>query len=132
MTALPEHVQHLLNDLDVVKEWVEVHGHQTEQRNLFLDVKRITAWLDGHSGSDYTAQHLRLLKIGEEFGEAIQAWIGYTGQNPRKGVTHTYRNVADELADVAITALVAIESAGHSAQAILDERLAEVVARIDT
>jgi hypothetical protein len=43
------------------------------------------------------------------------------GQNPRKGVTHTREDVAAELADVAFTALVAIESLGLDARTVLDE-----------
>ena len=35
--------------------------------------------------------------------------IGLTGQNPRKGVTHTIDDVRKELLDVAVTALGAIE-----------------------
>lgn len=52
----------------------------------------------------------RILKISEEAGEAAQAYIGYTGQNPRKGKTHTLEQVIDELFDVALTALVAAKS----------------------
>ncbi|MEU1687516.1 hypothetical protein [Micromonospora sp. NPDC005707] len=61
----------------------------------------------------------RLLKLTEEAGEAAAAWIGVLGQNPRKGVTHTREEVAAELADVAFTALVAIESLGLDAQTLL-------------
>ncbi|GAA2930935.1 MazG-like family protein [Kitasatospora cinereorecta] len=32
---------------------------------------------------------LRMLKLSEEVGEVAQAVIGVTGQNPRKGVTHS-------------------------------------------
>lgn len=49
----------------------------------------------------------RLLKIVEEAGEACEAYIGMTGANPRKGVTHTQEDLASELLDVALTALVA-------------------------
>lgn len=132
MPSLPEHVQHLLNDLDVAKEWIEIHAHQTEQRNLFLDVKRVTAWLDTNNEYTRDREALRIMKVAEEFGEVIQAVIGYTGQNPRKGFTHSREDVVAELADVAITALVAIESMGYDPQATMDKRLAEIVARIET
>lgn len=49
----------------------------------------------------------RLSKITEEAGEVIAAWIGVTGQNPRKGVTHTVEDVRKELLDTALTALCA-------------------------
>ncbi len=53
-------------------------------------------------------QSVKVMKIGEEFGEACEAYIGLHGLNPRKGKTHSRDDVADELADVAITALVAM------------------------
>ena len=51
---------------------------------------------------------VRVLKVTEEAGEAAQAYIGVSGLNPRKGVTHSTDDLADELADVAVTALVAL------------------------
>ncbi|WP_330261568.1 MazG-like family protein [Streptomyces sp. NBC_00539] len=51
---------------------------------------------------------LQILKIGEEFGEAAQAVIGVKGTNPRKGNSHTWDDVHDEVADVVITAMVAL------------------------
>ena len=52
------------------------------------------------------------------------------GTNPRKGVTHTPAEVAAELADVAFSALVAIESLGADAAAVLGECAAKVAARL--
>lgn len=49
----------------------------------------------------------RLLKIQEEAGEVAQAYIGWTGANPRKGQENGREKVEDELLDVAITALIA-------------------------
>lgn len=51
---------------------------------------------------------LRILKIGEEYGEVVQALIGMKSANKRKGKTHTEIDVAIELADVAITSIVAL------------------------
>ena len=51
---------------------------------------------------------VRVLKVTEEAGEAAEAYIGVSGLNPRKGVTHSTDELADELADVALTALVAL------------------------
>lgn len=53
-------------------------------------------------------RHLRLIKVFEEAGEAAQALIGVEGQNPRKGVTHSNADVASELCDVVIAAMVAM------------------------
>lgn len=49
----------------------------------------------------------RVAKVCEEAGEAIEALIGTTGQNARKGQTHDMLDVAKELMDVAVTALAA-------------------------
>lgn len=51
----------------------------------------------------------RVAKVGEEHGEVIAALIGATGQNPRKGITHGMVDVEEELLDVALTALCAVE-----------------------
>lgn len=62
----------------------------------------------------------RITKIGEEFGETIGAWIGCTGQNPRKGLTHTLDDVRKELLDVALTALGAYEHlSDHTGRSLL-------------
>ncbi|WP_332367375.1 MazG-like family protein [Micromonospora sp. WMMC241] len=88
------------------------------------------AWLDAANGTGDTELTCRILKLGEETGEVAAAWIGLLGQNPRKGVTHTRAEVAAELADVAFTALVAIESLGLDAQATLAGGAAKVRARL--
>ncbi|MGH3353784.1 MAG: MazG-like family protein [Nocardioides sp.] len=71
----------------------------------------LSRWLDESQG-DRDAEAVlwgRVAKVSEEAGEAIAALIGATGQNPRKGITHTYDDVVDELLDVAVTAMTAVE-----------------------
>lgn len=51
----------------------------------------------------------RVAKVAEESGEAIQALIAVTGQNPRKGAHMSMDDVRTELLDVALTALAAYE-----------------------
>ena len=87
-------------------------------------------WLDEQNGSDQAELTLRILKIIEEAGEAAAAWIGATGQNPRKGVTHTRSDVAAELGDVAFTALVAVSSLGFDPQTVLAGVARKVVDRL--
>lgn len=50
---------------------------------------------------------IRLLKVQEETGEAADAYIGWVGANPRKGVTNDRARLEEELLDVALTALIA-------------------------
>jgi NTP pyrophosphatase (non-canonical NTP hydrolase) len=97
---------------------------------LWTAVGTARDWLDASNGADDAELTCRILKITEEAGEAAAAWIGAVGQNPRKGVTHTRADVAAELADVAFTALVAIESLGVDARTALNECVAKVTARL--
>ena len=74
---------------------------------------------------------LRILKVTEEAGEAAGAWIGVLGTNPRKGVTHSRDDVVAELADVVITALVAMDSLGVDVRTALRGCALKVVNRIE-
>ena len=69
---------------------------------------------------------LRILKLSEEVGEVAEAVIGATGQNPRKGVTHTWADVESELCDVAITALVALRTLTPEAREVFETHLKTV------
>ena len=87
-------------------------------------------WLDAANGTGQAELTCRILKLTEEAGEVAGAWIGLVGQNPRKGVTHTREEVAAELADVVITALVAIESLGLDARTVVTACADKVRSRI--
>jgi hypothetical protein len=73
----------------------------------------LSAWIDtapANAARDAEAATWgRLAKVAEESGEVIAAYIGATGQNPRKGITHGMAAVQAELLDVAVTALAAVE-----------------------
>ena len=77
-------------------------------------VNALSQWIDGGlawddigaTGRSHEAKLMhRAIKIGEEYGEVVQAIIGSTGANPRKGYTHDRADVDKELLDVALTAL---------------------------
>lgn len=97
---------------------------------VYQAVSRIDDVLTRTNGTSRDQQTLRILKTVEEAGETARAWIGATGQNPRKGTTHTIDEVADELADVAIAALVAIAGLGLDPQQVTDRRAATVASRL--
>ena len=97
---------------------------------IWATVPAARAWLDQANGTGDAELSSRILKLTEESGEVATAWIGVLGTNPRKGVTHTRREVADELADVVLTALVAIESLGFDARAVTNQCAAKVAARL--
>ncbi|MFJ3652321.1 MazG-like family protein [Streptomyces nigra] len=98
--------------------------------DLWNDVDALWAWLEAgqpHGGTEGLL--LRMLKLSEEVGEVAQAVIGATGQNPRKGVTHTWDDVQSELCDVVITALVALRTLTPDAREVFTRHLARVAKR---
>ncbi|MFD3381798.1 MULTISPECIES: MazG-like family protein [unclassified Streptomyces] len=72
---------------------------------------------------------LRMLKLSEEVGEVAEAVIGATGQNPRKGVSHTWDDVQAELCDVIITAAVALRTLTPDTREVFAAHLARVTNR---
>jgi NTP pyrophosphatase (non-canonical NTP hydrolase) len=75
---------------------------------------------------------VRLLKLTEEVGEAAEAFIGMRGLNARKGICRSRDDLLAELADVIITAAVAmsgITGDTDEARAHLEQRLAVVTER---
>jgi NTP pyrophosphatase (non-canonical NTP hydrolase) len=69
------------------------------------------------------------MKLTEEAGEVTQAVIGTLGQNPRKGVTHTWDDVQAELCDVMFTAMVALATLTPDAREVFNAHLARVAGR---
>lgn len=95
-------------------------------------ISRLTAWLDTHNGRSSTETALRILKVTEEAGEVAQAWIGAAGQNPRKGVSHTTGDVADELCDVITAAMVALTTITTDPASHFTRKVAQIAAvRLD-
>jgi NTP pyrophosphatase (non-canonical NTP hydrolase) len=75
---------------------------------------------------------IRLLKLTEEIGEVAEAFIGLHGLNRRKGVCRTRDDLLDELADVIITAAVAMSGVTgdvDEARTHLEAHLASVTRR---
>jgi len=71
-------------------------------------VARYVTWLDAANGRGPYETAVRVMKIAEEAGEAAAAYIGTTGANPCKGVTATPDDLAGELCDVVLAALIAL------------------------
>ncbi|MFG2959647.1 hypothetical protein ACGF5O_38730 [Streptomyces sp. NPDC048291] len=93
---------------------------------------RIAAALNSANGTGEHEAAMRLMKVAEEAGEASAAYIGMTGQNPRKGISHTTADVANELCDVIIAATVALYSFTTTPAADLTAKLDTVARRLDT
>ncbi|MES5825116.1 MazG-like family protein [Streptomyces sp. RG80] len=97
---------------------------------LWEGVEALWAWLESNRPvSGQEALLLRMLKLSEEVGEVAQAVIGVTGQNPRKGTTHTWEDVQAELCDVVITALMALRTLTPDTREVFDRHLARVMER---
>ncbi|MEV6960378.1 MazG-like family protein [Streptomyces sp. NPDC051207] len=95
--------------------------------DLWSTVEELWAWLDSHRAHDgREGLALRMLKLSEEVGEVAQAVIGATGQNPRKGVTHTWEDVQAELCDVVFAALVALRTLTPDAREVFTHHLTRV------
>jgi hypothetical protein len=101
-------------------------------------LKVIDEWLDRDVAAQYKDQPLaqdwaRISKVSEELGEAIQNFIGATGQNPRKGTINDIDDVLEELADTAITAMLAIQHFTKNAdqtEYMIASRLSDILKRI--
>jgi NTP pyrophosphatase (non-canonical NTP hydrolase) len=93
---------------------------------MWDDIKRL------HEFHSEVPTEFRLLKLTEEVGEAAQALIGLHGHS-RKGVWRTRDDLLDELADVIITAAVAMSAvAGGEVDDVrnhFERRLETVTAR---
>lgn len=93
-------------------------------------IEHQSAWLDTVPGVAAETRVLsQILKVTEEAGEVAEAVIGATGQNPRKGFSHTWDDVAVELCDVVISALVALKRVAPDARGVFAERVEYVYQR---
>ncbi len=103
-----------------------------------LKLTAIDRWLDAEVAQMYQDQPLaqdwaRISKVAEELGEAIQAFIGYTGQNPRKGTSGSLGNVLEELADTAISAILAmihLQGDSFTVMEMLDQKVSKIHDRV--
>ncbi|WP_155055101.1 MazG-like family protein [Streptomyces blattellae] len=103
---------------------------RSDPAGLWTGIDALWSWLDEnrvHGGQEGLL--LQMLKLSEEVGEVAQAVIGATGQNPRKGTTHTWEDVESELCDVVITALVALRTLTPDTHEVFTRHLARVKRR---
>ncbi|MEU5163960.1 MazG-like family protein [Streptomyces sp. NPDC020875] len=104
---------------------------RTYDTSVWPTIDRLHAWLD--EANDRPAEQellLRVLKLAEEVGETAQAVIGATGQNPRKGFSHTWRDVEAELCDVVLTAMVALRTLTPDAERVFTAHVESVARRM--
>ncbi|MFG3506873.1 MazG-like family protein [Streptomyces sp. NPDC047821] len=110
-------------------------GHGREDggmdRSVWDGVERLREWLDAEAAPATAGdvRLLRVLKIGEEYGEVAEALHGALGANPRKGASHTWQDVEQELCDVIVTSMVALATINEDGARLLDERVRHLVRR---
>lgn len=93
-------------------------------------IDRLHGWLTDHQDLQPGQEVLlRVLKLSEEVGEVAEAVIGATGQNPRKGTSHSWQDVEAELSDVIITAMVALRTLTPEAADVFAGHLRRVAQR---
>lgn len=110
-----------------------------EPAALWRHVATLVAWLDAANPRTDHEVACRVMKLAEETGEAVAAYIGMTGQNPRKGTCATLDDLTAELCDVIVTAMVALATLtgnADGAEARLQQhvgaRFARLIERIAT
>jgi NTP pyrophosphatase (non-canonical NTP hydrolase) len=92
-------------------------------------IRGLVDWLDQNNGRSDHELAMRTLKVTEEAGEVAAAYIGVHGQNPRKGRSHGWADVQEELCDVIVTAAVALASISAEPQGVLDAKLTKIATR---
>jgi NTP pyrophosphatase (non-canonical NTP hydrolase) len=98
--------------------------------NAWNTIDQLADWLDrGSEMPEETRTILQILKITEEAGEVAEALIGVTGQNPRKGTSHTWVDVQNELCDVIVSAMVALTRLNPDARTVFSANLARIAQR---
>jgi hypothetical protein len=100
--------------VDDIVNAIEEEIEKGRNFGILSRIELIDKWLDEGVGDAYLIQPLaqdwaRVAKTKEEGGEAVDALIGVTGQNPRKGYYGTWDDLYDELADVCLTGAYAIQ-----------------------
>jgi NTP pyrophosphatase (non-canonical NTP hydrolase) len=84
---------------------------------------------DFQNATPAQARLLRLLKVQEEVGEVAQAAMGAVSANPRKGRSHTWEDVQNELCDVMLSSMVALATLTPDAAKVFAERVSIITDR---
>lgn len=97
---------------------------------LWETIGRLSERFDAHSAVPVeTATLHQALKIQEEAGEVAEAVLGALGQNPRKGLSHTWADVEAEVCDVIVTGMVTLARMNPDAKAVFEEHLKRIADR---
>lgn len=101
--------------------------------DMWAHVRRTAAWIDEQPPVSWGDKvGMQVVKLAEETGEVADAYIGWTGQNPRKGRYASADDVGAEFCDVIVTAmhgLVRLYPPGR-AEEVLEEHFRKLEARM--
>jgi hypothetical protein len=104
-------IAHARTDIPALVAELRALNYREELRGLveWMDTDLDNNVADRYKEQPFAQDWARVAKVAEETGEAIDALIGWTGQNPRKGVYCAPENLHEELCDVALTGLYALQ-----------------------
>ncbi|MFD3729628.1 hypothetical protein [Streptomyces sp. NPDC058671] len=96
------------------------------------DIGVLRQWLDREQRPEAVREvgMARVLAIGAAYGAAAEALNGALGLNPGPVATHSWDDVRDAVADVAVAALVALDTIAGAPEHILAARLEELADRV--
>lgn len=108
--------------------------------SAFRRIERLSNYFDRHLAHNKAATpeyilYARTAKLIEECGEVMEAVIGWTGDNPRKGRTHDIGDIQMELCDVILTAMCALHTTTQDRKVsvhLINERIRFVETRLAT
>lgn len=101
-------------------DWV---SQSCRRHRHWIHVDQVVASIATVLGNDGVQGIHQVMKLSEEVGEATQAYMGWQGINPRKGVTHTQAEFLAEVADVALTAMTTLAFFGEEPMQAIRDRI---------
>jgi len=76
-------------------------------------------------------EEARIFKVGEEVGEVVEAYLSYRNWNSRKANGAPAWEVCMELADVAMTAMLAITVMGYGPDQVMQAQMEKTLKRME-
>lgn len=112
--------RYLRSAADTIQKLTQANAEREELAELIVwaDAHLDACASDGYKAEPLAQDWARVAKASEEVGEAIDALIGISGQNPRKGKYGTIDDLLNELADVALTGMYAMQHFTKNGDAI--------------
>jgi hypothetical protein len=98
--------------------------------DLWRPAATITEWKDSQQERTPEVIGLRVCEVTKACGKAVAAWVSLRTKDPRVVGGYISDETVDELANVAIAAMVAITSMDHDVEAVLRRQFQVIMADI--